>query len=139
MFSFTNLILTISLACLVGQFCLWRILAMSHYCLTIILTTIISRSWCYDQVKPPHKGKTIVVREDGDVDVQLSYKKWSNEKGRFFCCALAEKHCRSPCNGLSCECQPSNFLSYFQNHKLIRNSILCISCMSCCLTLLIKD
>ena len=31
-----------------------------------------------------------------------SRKKWSEEKGRFLCCALAGHHCRTPCRGQSC-------------------------------------
>ena len=49
------------------------------------------------------KGKKIGYTKDGNIDVSVRYKKWSDPKQRTLCCPLAYKHCKSPCAGLSCK------------------------------------
>eukprot|EP00090_Calanus_glacialis_P008968 TRINITY_DN17292_c0_g1_i1.p1 TRINITY_DN17292_c0_g1~~TRINITY_DN17292_c0_g1_i1.p1 ORF type:complete len:254 (-),score=47.19 TRINITY_DN17292_c0_g1_i1:6-767(-) len=47
-------------------------------------------------------GKTISLEENGDIDITISRRKYSNEKERLLCCPLATKHCRAPCKDNSC-------------------------------------
>ena len=49
------------------------------------------------------RGKAVLFTKNGDVDISIRRKKWSEDKGRFLCCPLASHHCKAPCNGLSCE------------------------------------
>ena len=49
------------------------------------------------------RGKTVSFTKNGDVDISIRRKKWSEEKGRFLCCPLASHHCKAPCHGLSCD------------------------------------
>ena len=49
------------------------------------------------------KGKKISFTKDGNIDVSVRYKKWSDPKQRTLCCPLAFKHCKAPCAGASCK------------------------------------
>jgi len=47
-------------------------------------------------------GKTVNLEENGDIDITISRRKYSNEKERLLCCPLSTKHCHKPCKGKSC-------------------------------------
>ena len=51
------------------------------------------------------KGKKISFTKDGNIDVSVRYKKWSDPKQRkrTQCCPLAYSHCKQPCAGVSCK------------------------------------
>ena len=63
------------------------------------------------------KGKKIGYTKDGNIDVSVRYKKWSDPKQRTLCCPLAYKHCKSPCAGLSCK---------FRTIKMILILMICL-------------
>jgi len=83
-------------------------------------------------------GKTISLEENGDIDIQISRKKFSNPKERFLFCPLAEKHCKAPCNGKSCSatCTVScGFFSFFTCAPLTcatANPTACIATTATC-------
>ena len=48
---------------------------------------------CRKKEVKERRGKTVDYDDQGNVGITLNRKKWSPEKGRFLCCALAPKHC----------------------------------------------
>lgn len=52
------------------------------------------------------KGKQVRMNEEGNIDITISRRKWSDEKqSRTLCCPLAAQHCKYPCRGASCSAQ----------------------------------
>merc|ERR1711892_345754 len=73
--------------------------------LAVFSASVLGRSKEFEEArrkKQRKPGKTISLEGNGNIDITIRRKKYSNQKERFLCCPLSTKHCTAPCKGTSC-------------------------------------